>query len=165
MKKILSLLGTFTLIGTSTISLVACDNIEEYTTEKLTKLKEENKINTSDSILEWIASQEKPFNQVDNKYYFVVWHGYENNDWRIIKFQNTTATMKIDNDDNRQLEKTDLGVSMGKSLYITNQSGIIKYVTTWPKDNGAYFKAVYRWNDNSEPNIDIENKLKSYLDL
>ncbi|WP_342256061.1 hypothetical protein [Spiroplasma endosymbiont of Poecilobothrus nobilitatus] len=42
---------------------------------------------------------------------------------------------------------------MGKSLYITNQSGIIKYVTTWPKDNGAYFKAVYRWNDNGENQI------------
>ncbi|WP_342256060.1 hypothetical protein [Spiroplasma endosymbiont of Poecilobothrus nobilitatus] len=54
---------------------------------------------------EEVCAQEKPFNQVDNKYYFVVWHGYENNDWRIIKFKNTTATMKIDNDDNRQLKK------------------------------------------------------------
>jgi hypothetical protein len=45
MKKILSLLATITLIGTSTTSLVAC-NTHEYTPEELAKLKEENKINT-----------------------------------------------------------------------------------------------------------------------
>ncbi len=38
--------------------------------------------------LEWMAAQEKPFNEVDNKYYFVVWRGDKNDNWRIIKFQN-----------------------------------------------------------------------------
>ncbi|AHF60969.1 hypothetical protein P344_03200 [Spiroplasma mirum ATCC 29335] len=71
MKKILSILGTITLIGTSTTSLVSC-NTPQYTEKELADLKEQNKINTKDGILEWIAPQEKPFNQVDNKYYFVV---------------------------------------------------------------------------------------------
>ncbi|PWF96934.1 lipoprotein [Spiroplasma poulsonii] len=31
MKKILSILGTITLVGTSTTSLVACNNTQEYT--------------------------------------------------------------------------------------------------------------------------------------
>ncbi len=65
MKKILSLLGTITLIGTSITSLVACDNIAEYTPEELAKLKKENKINTTNqqikNNLEWIAPQEKLF--------------------------------------------------------------------------------------------------------
>ncbi|WP_281042146.1 lipoprotein [Spiroplasma citri] len=90
MKKILSLLGTITLIGTSTTSLVACNT--QYSEEELKKLKEKNKINTTDQKikdnLEWIAPQEKPFNKVDNKWYFVVWRGDENDNWRIIKFQN-----------------------------------------------------------------------------
>ncbi len=35
MKKILSLLGTITLIKTSTTSLVACNTPQEYTAEEL----------------------------------------------------------------------------------------------------------------------------------
>ncbi|UNF62442.1 lipoprotein [Spiroplasma poulsonii] len=58
MKKILSILGTITLIGTSTTSLVACNTPQEYTPEKLEQLKEKNNINTKNGILEWIAQQE-----------------------------------------------------------------------------------------------------------
>ncbi|WP_353487075.1 lipoprotein, partial [Spiroplasma phoeniceum] len=107
MKKILSLLGTITLIGTSTTSLVACNTSQKYTKDELEHLKKENQINTKDGILEWIAPQEKPFNQIDNnKYYFVVWRGDDNADWRIVKFQNNTSDwIKIDNSKNSKLKK------------------------------------------------------------
>ncbi len=77
MKKILNLLGIITLIAVSTNSLVAC-NTQEYTKEQLDALKKERNIkiktsNDKDGILEWITPQEKKFNQVDNKWYFVVW--------------------------------------------------------------------------------------------
>ncbi|RUO85888.1 lipoprotein, partial [Spiroplasma endosymbiont of Megaselia nigra] len=92
MKKILSLLGTITLIGTSTTSLVACNTPQEYTPEELKELKEKNKVNTANQEikdnLEWIAPQEKPFNTVDNKYYYVVWRGNEKDNWIISKFKN-----------------------------------------------------------------------------
>ncbi|PQM29832.1 lipoprotein [Spiroplasma poulsonii] len=82
MKKILSLLGTITLIGTSTTSLVACNTTQKYTPEELAKIKQENKIKTNNQEirdnLEWIAPQEKPFNKVDNKWYYVVWKGKHN---------------------------------------------------------------------------------------
>ncbi len=91
-------MGTITLIGTSTTSLVACNTPQEYTKEELAKLKEENKINTANQEikdnLEWIAPQEKPFNEIDNKWYYVVWRGNKNNDWRIIKFLNDTDNEK-----------------------------------------------------------------------
>ncbi len=46
MKKLLSLLGTITLIVTSTTSIVACNNTpQEYTKEELEHLKKENQIN------------------------------------------------------------------------------------------------------------------------
>ncbi|RUO86145.1 lipoprotein, partial [Spiroplasma endosymbiont of Megaselia nigra] len=86
MKNLLIILGTITLIVTSTTSLVAC-NTPQYSEEGLKKLKEENKITTKNGILEWIAPQEKPFNTVDNKYYFVVW---KTNTWNITKFKNNT---------------------------------------------------------------------------
>ncbi|QIA70551.1 lipoprotein [Spiroplasma citri] len=42
MKKILSILGTMTLIGTSATSLAAC-NTPQYSEEELTKIKEKTK--------------------------------------------------------------------------------------------------------------------------
>nr|CAK98942.1 hypothetical lipoprotein transmembrane [Spiroplasma citri] len=158
MKKILSLLGTITLIGTSTTSLVACNT--QCNEDELEQLKIENKINTTNQEikdnLEWIAPQEKPFNEVDNKYYFVVWHSDKNNDWRIAKFKNNSSVTKIDNFNNYVLEKTDLG--MGRDLYITKESGFIKYLSVWKNDDGTYFKAVYRWNNEEQklPNLDID---------
>ncbi len=162
MKKILTILGTITLIGTSTTSLVACNTPQEYTKEQLDQLKKENQINTTDETiknnLEWIAPQEKPFNTVDNKWYYVVWRGDEKDNWKIVKFKNDTYIIKIDTDDSRQLEKTDLGVSMGKNLYITNQSGFVKYVTYFKNYNDAYFNSVYRWNsDKPAPNLIVNN--------
>ncbi len=41
---------------------------------------------------------------------------------------------------------------MGRDLYITNDSGFIKYVTHWTNNNGFYFKSVYRWNNDIAPN-------------
>ncbi|RUO85910.1 lipoprotein, partial [Spiroplasma endosymbiont of Megaselia nigra] len=94
MKKILSLLGIITLIGTSTTNLVACNNTSQYSEGELKKEKEKHKINTTNQEirdnLEWIAPQEKPLNEINNKYYFVVWRSDTSNNWRIIKFLNDT---------------------------------------------------------------------------
>ncbi|PQP79392.1 hypothetical protein C6B38_01410 [Spiroplasma sp. ChiS] len=93
MKKWLSFLGAITLLGTSTTSLVACNNIPQYNEDELQQLKKENQIYTNcqeiKENLEWICPQEKPFNQVDNKYYYVAWQGNKNLEWKICKFKNT----------------------------------------------------------------------------
>ncbi|RUO86552.1 lipoprotein [Spiroplasma endosymbiont of Megaselia nigra] len=157
MKNILTILGTITLIGTSTTSLVACNNkpkIHEYTKEQLTKLKAENKINTKDGILEWISPQEKPFNTVDDKYYFVVWRGDENDAWKIIKFQNNAEQREeqiLENYKNFRLI-----LHNQKVLYIIeiNKRGI-----PWNIESLNYFKSVYRWNyDTNVPNLGVNNK-------
>jgi len=91
MKKILSLLGTITLIVTIKTSLVSCNTSQyTYSEKELAELKEEKNINIKtsngeDGVLEWMAPQEKPFNKVDNKYYFVVW---KSQNWNITKFKN-----------------------------------------------------------------------------
>ncbi|WP_425289482.1 lipoprotein [Spiroplasma endosymbiont of Poecilobothrus nobilitatus] len=82
-KKLLSLLGAISLVGTSTTSLVACNTPQEYTTKELKELKKKNKINTTNQEirdnLEWIAPQEKPFNTVDNKWYYIIYKDNSNN--------------------------------------------------------------------------------------
>ncbi|WP_338989946.1 lipoprotein [Spiroplasma endosymbiont of Seladonia tumulorum] len=110
MKKILTFLCTITLIGTNTTSLVAC-NTPQYTEDELKKKKKEkNNININGNILEWIAPQEKPFKKVDNKYYFVVWRGNENNDWHIIKFKHFEQKEKVlDKYDKYELKTSHFG--------------------------------------------------------
>ncbi|GAA6238833.1 MAG: hypothetical protein SPLM_09490 [Spiroplasma phoeniceum] len=156
MKRLLSIIGAISLVGTSTTSLVACNTPQEYTPEELAKLKEKNNINTKDGILEWITPQEKPFNTIDNKWYYVVWRSNSSENWNITKFKNDK---KIDKDNYKNLNKnlyigttTGVGYSFN-DLFINNNSGIL-----WKKDIGFYFKSVYRWNGEEQklPNLDID---------
>ncbi|MFJ1522478.1 lipoprotein [Spiroplasma sp. ald] len=166
MKKILSLLSTITLIGTSTTSLIACNNkpkIHEYTKEQLTKLKEENNINTKDGILEWIVPQEKPFNQVDNKWYFAIWKPNNSIYWKISKFKHDTNNgKKIDGWDPLKPYYIDLFLwvfeTKEQDLLIDDQSESKLERIFWNQDKGQNFKAVYRWNleDTNLPNLIID---------
>ncbi|QED24624.1 lipoprotein [Spiroplasma citri] len=152
MKRLLSIIGAITLLGTSTTSLTACNKVQEYTPEELTKLKAENKINTDNQQikdnLEWIAPQEKPFNEVDNKWYYVVWRN-KNNDWRISKFKNNNILIPIAKGNYPNLGK------FRDRLQISNSDTDRILLEN---DNGTYFKSVYRWNlDTQEPNLVIDN--------
>ncbi len=160
MKKILIILETITLIGTSTTSLVACDIPHEYTPEELAKLKEKNKINTTNQEikdnLEWIAPQEKPFNQVNDKWYYVIWRGYKNADLRIIKFLNNEIYIKIQVDNNFVIRKASVcSIGAGIALNKIKNGQEVGY-KIWPDIN--YFKSVYCWNlDNNVPDLIIDN--------
>ncbi|APE74297.1 DUF3688 family protein [Spiroplasma citri] len=100
-----------------------------------------------------VYADDKPFITVNNKWYFVVWRGDKNDDWKIIKFNNNEVNIIIDNFKNYELEKYDLPL-LGNDLYIKNKSGI--RCESWKDDTkNNYFKAVYRWNNNSEPNTPI----------
>ncbi|APE74549.1 lipoprotein [Spiroplasma citri] len=164
MKKRLSFLGAITLLGTSTTSLVACNNIPQYNEDELQQLKQENQICTNckeiKEKLEWIAPQEKPFNTVDNKYYYVVWGGDKNDDWKIIKFNN--------NEKIKRWHPKTLDVQNNIKLCLTNYAEIpididlsidASTINLWKSDNGTYFKAVYRWNGGEEnlPDLVVNN--------
>ncbi|WFG95652.1 lipoprotein [Spiroplasma citri] len=156
MRKWLSFLGAITLLGTSTTSLVACNNTPQYNEEELQQLKQENQICTNckeiKENLEWIAPQEKPFNTVDNKWYYVVWRGNENEEWRIVKFKNDKFPKQKIHYKGKEKITINYGNFSGfqrlKDLYfISRDSLTIKY---WSEDSGKYFKAVYRWNGGAE---------------
>ncbi len=95
MKRLLSIIVAISLAGKITTSLVACNKIQEYTKEQLDELKKENQIDTTNQEikdkLELIAPQEKPFNTVGNKWYYVVWKGQN---WNITKFKNNNVLCK-----------------------------------------------------------------------
>ncbi|APE75513.1 lipoprotein [Spiroplasma citri] len=163
MKKRLSFLGAITLLGTSTTSLVACNNIPQYNEDELQQLKQENQICTNckeiKEKLEWIAPQEKPFNTVDNKYYYVVWRGDKNEEWKITKFQNNNKNninYEIDIQNRVNFVSSLMNV---KDLFITDSPSRVKSTKYWNDDNGTYFKAVYRWNGGEEnlPDLIIDN--------
>ncbi|QIA68959.1 lipoprotein [Spiroplasma citri] len=174
MKKLLSFLGAITLIGTSTTSLVACN--KQYREEELTNLKQENKINiTNQEIknnLEWIAPQEKPFNEVDNKYYYVVWRGNINNKWNINNFYNSYGGNYYVLDEKSQIQllfknneyffgikefynnksKNKITISKNNVLNVIKEFDIFDI-------NNNYIKNVYRWNGGEEnlPDLIIDN--------
>ncbi len=167
MKKILSLLGIIILIGTSTTSLVACNTPQEYTKEELAKLKEENKINTKNKEikdnLEWISPQEKPFNKVDDKWYYVVWRTNKENKWEISKFKNDTIFS------DKQTKEIDLKSNYELFLYkvpyfpvdlVIGKINNVVSIVQWREyiKNKTYFKSVYRWNlDTKKPDLIIDN--------
>ncbi len=168
MKKILSLLGTITLFGTNTTNLVACNTPHEYTKEELYKLKKENEINTTDENikknLEWIAPQEKPFNTVDNKWYYIVW---KKDKWKISKiFRNYSINVNqeynIYKDNNYEL-KFFRGINninkIQDASLIYNRNNPFGFVK-WSERNSDYInyiKSVYRWNlDKPEPELILD---------
>ncbi|ALA96951.1 putative lipoprotein [Spiroplasma kunkelii CR2-3x] len=178
MKKLLTLFGAITLLGTSATSLVGCNKTEqEYTPNELKKLKQKKKIDTTDKNikdnLEWIAPQEEPFNIIDNHnhYFYVVWRGVkiggtdedvrvEYGIWRIIKFKyNYSSPLILDTDifgNSLSLElkenKIYLGIKPNGYDYIFNH---------WISSDYTYkknIKEVYRWNlETKEPNLVIDN--------
>ncbi len=174
MKKILSILGTITLIGTITTGLVACNTPQEYTKKELEHLKKENQIDTTDENikknLEWIVPQEKPFNIVDNKWYYVVWRSNPSENWRITKFKNDTKTLK---ENGKRIIVNENGVE--KLFILMETTELVGYkFFKYPKDitvqlnsftwkfsrlgSEKIFKSVYRWNlvDKPEPKLDID---------
>ncbi|MBW3059065.1 hypothetical protein D6D54_07120 [Spiroplasma poulsonii] len=150
MKKILSLLGTITLIVTIKTSLVSCNTSQyTYSEKELAELKEEKNINIKtsngeDGVLEWMAPQEKPFNKVDNKWYYVVYRANKNINWQIKKVKNTEQGK------NEILFKDKVGI-----LYPAKILSVENYDSKYMK---KYFKSVYRWNlDIKEPDLIVNN--------
>ncbi|UZQ30058.1 MAG: lipoprotein [Spiroplasma phoeniceum] len=156
MKKLLSIIGATSLVLTSITSLVACNKPQEYTKEELAKVKKEKEIKTKHGILEWIAPQEKSFNIVDNKWYFVVCRGDKNNNWEIAKFKNNFNDNKF-----KVIKKLNIGelkllynMDYGKHLQVGYDISK-KWISNI---NNDYFKSVYRWNldTNMSDLLDID---------
>lgn len=171
MKRLLSIIGAISLIGTNTTSLVACkDKIHEYTPEELKELKEKNKIDTKNKEikdnLEWIAPQEKPFNKTDNKWYYIIWRGNEKDNYHLTKF------LKNNKNKNNIIDKyltfsliysaiSTVGFLPSYTLEIINNlnTNYQKSLSIWKNKNNNYFKSVYRWNLNTtEPNLIVDDK-------
>ncbi|WP_425379083.1 lipoprotein [Spiroplasma endosymbiont of Polydrusus pterygomalis] len=174
MKKILNILWSITLIGTSTTSLVAC-NTPQYIEDELKTEKEKHKIDTKNQTirdnLEWISPQEKSFNNVDNKYYYVVWRENKNVKLVITKFKNDKKVddlIKITNINNWSLclnKDVPYDIKDNKNIILfiveDEKQGKIKQNNhIWQKINDDYFKSVYRWNslDKPEPDLVLDDK-------
>ncbi|APE75042.1 hypothetical protein [Spiroplasma citri] len=104
------------------------------------------------SRLKEVTPDDKPFNTVDNKWYYVVCRGNENDVWEIVKFNNNEFPKQKIHYKGKEKITINYGNFSGfqrlKDLYfISRDSLTIKY---WSEDSGKYFKAVYRWNGGEE---------------
>ncbi len=98
-----------------------------------------------------VYADDKPFNKVDNKLYFVIWHGLFNNEWKINVFNNNAVQIRIDTTSDWLMKNfDDLQVGYGRSW---------KDWTNYPN----YFKSVYRWDTNNYPNTPIIDQITGQI--
>ncbi len=150
-------MGTITLIGASTTSLVACNTSQEYTKEKLLQLKSKNNIITKGGILEWISTQETPFNKVDNKWYFVIWKG--KNKYHLNKFKNIAHKDELIFNDGTNHLYLRLDVDFNLLYVYETYQGKETKLYYWKNKNDDYIKSVYNWNGKEQnlPDLIVDN--------
>ncbi len=105
-----------------------------------------------------MAPQEKPFNSVDDKYYFVVWYINKNDDWRIIKFKHSNLQKKVlDKYNGYELKMASAVIG---SLDLVADENRFAHHFWWEVDDGSHFKYVYRWNNDisTPPSLVVNNK-------
>ncbi len=143
MKKWLSILGIIGLTATSTTTLISC----EKPNNKNIPCEKQDHGNWKQQ-----CSNEKPFVEIDNKYYIVIWKGLNLKKWNIVKFNNNNEKIKIQTDGGQELWKFDkqLMLDVGKGIILWNDDSTEKI-----------FKSVYRWNVTDKSNIpEIDNNGK-----
>ncbi|AXF95764.1 lipoprotein [Spiroplasma phoeniceum] len=159
MKKWLSIIGAIGLTATSTTTLISCkkeNNNENGGEDNKPEPQYNPQQPPEGSNWKQVIAQDKPFNTVDNKWYFVVWRGDENDNWRIIKFPNINFSEKrkvLDTQEDYELALTRVGDNLFRI-----KIGAVRPVTSWSQDDGTYFKSVYRWDGVDEPEIPTINK-------
>ncbi|MFW4371215.1 MAG: lipoprotein [Spiroplasma sp. hy2] len=148
MKKILNLLGTITLIGTSTTSLISCNpDIEKCNKETIGNF-------------ERICYREEKFNKVDNKWYIVIAKLNLKNNWEIFKFKNyeikpnfkfKTSNPRVNivylltsNSNDIEREYYTIGIS--------NPDENLNDISPWNR-GVSNFKAIYQYEGNDEPTV------------
>ncbi|UZQ30255.1 MAG: hypothetical protein OHM56_01545 [Spiroplasma phoeniceum] len=100
---------------------------------------------------EEVYANDKPFNKVDNRHYFVISRVNKDDDWHISKFENNiplsdNEKRTVDSWNGRVLNLKNKG--FGKvNLQLIGDGWVY-----WWKTTDDYFKSVYRWNSVGEPN-------------
>ncbi|WP_338988942.1 lipoprotein [Spiroplasma endosymbiont of Seladonia tumulorum] len=158
MKKILSIIGAISLIGTPTFNLISCNpNIEQCHKETI-------------GDFERICYREEKFNVADNKWYIIIAKLNLEDNWEIFKFQNKEIkTNYIFGTSNSKISIVcwlTNNVNDIKRKYYTigliNSNGDWNNVSSWER-GVSNFKGIYQYLGNDEPNlpkIDKEGNLK-----
>ncbi|MBH8623359.1 hypothetical protein TS70_05820, partial [Spiroplasma sp. hyd1] len=97
-----------------------------------------------------------PFNQVDNKWYFVVWRNDDNGDLKISKFKNN---VKLNVGETHTINESlylfngNFAANLKIDLQVILKNGV---PLGWFFDrDSAFLKSVYCWNNDSKPNTPI----------
>ncbi|WP_338955302.1 lipoprotein [Spiroplasma endosymbiont of Polydrusus cervinus] len=136
MKKILSLLGTIILTGTSTTSLISCEKPNNSENGEGNKPEPSYNPQQPPENNNWkLVNDYNSFVfNIDNKFYFFVFQPFNGKQWKILKFKHDTDFAKE-----------------------------IDGIPFIPSDIKVYaeaskLKGLYRWDGNGEPQIPAINK-------
>ncbi|KAF0851484.1 MAG: hypothetical protein EIB84_01435 [Spiroplasma poulsonii] len=141
MKRLLSILGAISLIGTSTLGVVSCGKEPKCENKIIGNLKE-------------MCSSNNAFHTEDNKWYFVIARG-DNTKWNVVKFQNRKKPNTIYNSNEYDIILNE-GKRFNTGLVLWVKKEDKKFPYTWGQEKKKYFKNVYQWLSNNEPtNNDI----------
>ncbi len=93
-----------------------------------------------------VDADDKPFNEADNRWYFIIWKADK---WIATKYKNNRYEPSV----GWIIED----LQGGKYRLMMRPNATFGAFSDgkwrqWDRNDGSYFKAVYRWNDNSEPN-------------
>ncbi len=105
---------------------------------------------------EEVYPDDQPFNQIDNKYYFVVWQHPDSLEFKITKFFNNSLDAFKNNKIIDNYNNYNLVLTQSPNIFHINDLGVKGsfffkgyFIYNLPR---KYFKSVYRWNNDSEPN-------------
>ncbi|WP_348735831.1 hypothetical protein [Spiroplasma endosymbiont of Ammophila pubescens] len=98
--------------------------------------------------------KEKPFKEIgNNKYYFIIWKGLKLDKWTLKKYKDVGL--------DRTNSLIDKSYSNAELHRVSNDLHTIanKEYSSWNKDDGTYFKSIYRWNGEEQklPDLIIDN--------
>ncbi|WP_342256692.1 adhesin [Spiroplasma endosymbiont of Poecilobothrus nobilitatus] len=171
MKKLLSLLTISTLTANVPAPLLANKVQERAKSDVGATAKDVTtgfNIKIKETLNNWkkVSANDNLFKNIDNKYYFVVWHGDQNNAWNINKFYNSSWGNYYAVDEKSQIQllfknnKYFFGIkefyndkSKNKITISKNEVlNVIKEFDIYDIDNNFnYIKSVYRWDETNQP--------------
>ncbi|WP_338989826.1 lipoprotein [Spiroplasma endosymbiont of Seladonia tumulorum] len=147
MKKLLSIIGAISLVGTSTLGVISCkvDNVSDCERNDIGNWKQ-------------MCPKDQPFKKVDNKYYVTIWRTTKEDKWKISLFNFINKNITNIDSYNKYILQYSIkqGYNSGLMLVEQKDDGRDALIKRWEDDSKQqdFFKSLYKWDtDKSIPSL------------